>query len=104
MTLRHQVSLILPFGSRSVLTQCFALVLDALTLRSRLLAALLLSATLATLVQFNFRFKALRHRGFPGFALYRSTFIIALFTSEFNHSLVLKIDSTVIPQRRRGSV
>jgi hypothetical protein len=41
------------------------LILDALTLRHRLLAALLLSATLATLVQFNFRFKALRHRGFP---------------------------------------
>jgi hypothetical protein len=29
MTLRHQVSLILPFGSRSVLTTLIALVLDA---------------------------------------------------------------------------
>jgi hypothetical protein len=29
MTLRHQVSLILPFGSRSILTTRIALVLDA---------------------------------------------------------------------------
>ena len=69
----------------------FALVLDALTLRHRLLAALLFSATLVTLAQFSFRFRALRHRGFPGFALYRSYFIIAFFLAYFNHSIVLKI-------------
>jgi hypothetical protein len=47
MALRHQVSLILPFGGRSVLINCTTfmrmLILDALTLRRRLLAALLLS-------------------------------------------------------------
>jgi hypothetical protein len=48
MTLRHQVFLVLPFGSRSALinrTTCVhLLILDTLTLRRRLLAALLFSA------------------------------------------------------------
>jgi hypothetical protein len=42
MTLRRQVSLTLPFGSRSVLIK--KMILDALALRRRLLAVLLLSA------------------------------------------------------------
>jgi hypothetical protein len=43
MTLRHQVSLILPFGLSVGLDQQLTMILDALTLRRRLLAALLLS-------------------------------------------------------------
>jgi len=43
-TLRHQVSLILRFGQPVGLDQHFSLVLDALALRRRLLAVLLLSA------------------------------------------------------------
>jgi hypothetical protein len=42
--LRHQVSLILRFGQPVGLDQHFSLVLDALALRRRLLAVLLLSA------------------------------------------------------------
>jgi hypothetical protein len=64
MTLRHQVSLILRFGSRSVLTRTY-LVLDALTLRRRLLTVLLFSATLTIMAQFSFRFRALRGWVFP---------------------------------------
>ena len=44
MTLRHQVSLILPFGEPVGPDQKLILVLDALALRHRLLAVLLLSA------------------------------------------------------------
>jgi hypothetical protein len=44
MTLCHQVSLILPFGKPVGPDQKLILVLDALALRRRLLAALLLSA------------------------------------------------------------
>ncbi len=43
MTLRHQVSLILPFGEPVGPDQKLILVLDALALRRRLLAVLLLS-------------------------------------------------------------
>ncbi len=44
MTLRHQVSLILRFGQPVGPDQHFSLVVDALALRRRLLAVLLLSA------------------------------------------------------------
>jgi len=44
MTLRRQVSLVLPFGQPVGLDHRLALILDALALRRRLLAALLLSA------------------------------------------------------------
>ena len=44
MTLRHQVSLILRFGQPVGPDQQFWLILDALALRRRLLAVLLLSA------------------------------------------------------------
>ena len=70
MTLRRRVSPVLPFGSRSVLTSknMLSLVLDALTLRRRLLTVLLLSAARMTVTQFSVRSGLC----FTGFSQYRS--------------------------------
>lgn len=79
MTLRRRVSPVLPFGSRSALTsEKPPLVLDALTLRRRLLTVLLLSAALTLMAQFSFRV-GLCVTGFSRYCSFSEHFYYCIF-------------------------
>ncbi len=82
MTLRRRVSPVLPFGSRSVLTSSLRMVLDALTLRRRLLAVLLFSAAPVLMAQFSFRV-GLCATGFSRFCSFSEQFYYGTFYMQF---------------------
>jgi hypothetical protein len=65
MALRHQVSLVLPFGSRSVLINPYGVDFRSLTLRHRLSAALLFSAVWQSWLSTALDPLTLRHRVSP---------------------------------------
>jgi hypothetical protein len=76
MTLCHQVSLILPFGSRSILTTILTVVLDA-WLCVAVFWRLCFLGSLAVLTQFSFRPMTLRRRVSPALLFLGADLIIA---------------------------
>jgi hypothetical protein len=80
MTLRHQVSLILRFGSRSVVTKTYTGFRHSDFAPSRFRVILLLSATLTIMAQFSFRFRALRGWVFPALLFIGAILLLHFFS------------------------